>query len=995
MTLFAPSAAPRVFGLPPGADFPRQLVAGLIARAQSMPPEKFAQVEIYLNTRRTERRVAALLAESGARLLPRLRLITDPGRDFALAGMPPAVSPLRRRLELMQLVSRLIAHEPGLAPEGAAYDLADSLARLMDEMQGEGVAPETLARLDVSTHSKHWQRSLAFVTLVERYFGAAARAAPDVEARQRMAIEALAARWDDAPPPHPVLIAGSTGSRGTTALLMAAVARLPQGALVLPGFDFDMPPEVWEGLSDALSAEDHPQYRFHALMQRLGIAPGDIALWHAAASPPDTARNRLVSLALRPAPVTDQWMIEGRRLDALKAACSGVSLIEAPSQRAEALAIALRLRKAAQDGQRAALVTPDRTLARQVTAALDRWRIVPDDSAGRPLALSAPGRLLRHIAGVMGARLTSSALITLLKHPLTHSGGGRGAHLLLTRDLDLHLRRNGPPFPDGAMLASWAGQHKDSGAAGWGAWLAQWCDRLAATPTEPAPLVDHLAQHVALAEALAGGPLAEPKDDAVNSTGELWLEEAGRIARATLEELQREAEHGGAMSARDYARFFESFLAGREVREIVQAHPHVMIRGTLEARVQEAELVILGGLNDGVWPQLPPPDPWLNRQMRHDAGLLLPERQIGLSAHDFQQAIAAPEVLLTRALRDADAATVPSRWLNRLTNLLAGLPDQGGAAALKQAIARGQYWLDLAQRIETDYIRQPPAPRPAPCPPVAHRPRRLSVTAIERLIRDPYAIYARHVLGLRRLDPLHPEPDAALRGQVLHRIIEQFVRTRPGRDEPRAAARARLRELTAQILDEDVPWPMARHLWAARLDRVADWFLDSEDAREGTPVLIEERGAQRLEGLDFELTAQPDRFDALPDGRLEIMDYKTGKPPGEREQRHFALQLLLEAAMARRGAFRELGPREVSRVLYIGLGANPEEVITEITPDIDSETWEGLHKLIAQYSRADQGYAPRRAPKSVQYAGDYDHLARFGEWDMSTPSHPEPVGEPE
>ncbi|WP_114967001.1 double-strand break repair protein AddB [Alkalilacustris brevis] len=986
--LFTASDTPRVFGLPPGVDFPRELAAGLIERGAAMPPEAFAQIEIYLNTRRMERRLATLLAESGARLLPRLRLITDPGRDLTLSGMPPAVSPLRRRLELMQLVARLLEREPGLAPEGAAYDLADSLARLMDEMQGEGVPPERLARLDVSAHSRHWQRSLDFVMLIERYFGAAAQAAPDAEARQRMAVEALAKRWTEAPPAHPVLIAGSTGSRGTTALLMEAVARLPQGALVLPGFDFDMPGAIWGGLDDALGAEDHPQYRFHALMRRLGVGPGEIEPWRGTASPPDAARNRLVSLALRPAPVTDQWMTEGRQLSGLEAACRDLSLVEAPSQRAEALAIALRLRKAAQDGQRAALVTPDRTLARQVTAALDRWRIVPDDSAGRPLGLSAPGRFLRHIAGVMGARLTSSALITLLKHPLTHSGGGRGEHLLLTGDLDLHLRRHGPPFPDGAMLTRWAARQKGDSAPAWADWLARICDQMAATPAQAAPLAAHLARHLALAEALAAGP-------AGTDSGELWEEEAGRIGRAALEELQREADHGGTMTARDYARFFESFLAGREVREIVQAHPHIMIRGTLEARVQEADLMILGGLNDGIWPQLPPPDPWLNRQMRHDAGLLLPERQIGLSAHDFQQAIAAPEVMLTRALRDAEAATVPSRWLNRLTNLLAGLPDQGGAAALEQAQARGQHWLKLAQQLEEEYTRQPPAPRPAPCPPVAHRPRQLSVTAIERLIRDPYAIYARHVLGLRPLDPLHPQPDAALRGQVLHRIVEEFIRTRPAAEEPRDAARSRLHDLTVRIMAEDVPWPTARHLWAARLDRVADWFLDREDTREGTPVLIEDRGALPLDGLDFTLTARPDRFDALPDGGLEIIDYKTGTPPGPREQTHFARQLLLEAAMARRGAFRALGPREVSRVLYIGLGATPHEVITEITPEIDTETWEGLHKLIQCYMRREQGYAARRAPKSVRHDGDYDHLARFGEWDMSTRPGPEPVGDGE
>ncbi|MFC7702598.1 double-strand break repair protein AddB [Plastorhodobacter daqingensis] len=961
-----------LFALPPGADFPLGLVRGMVSRMAALPPEVMAEAELYVNTRRMQRRVRTLFAAEGARLLPRIRLVTDLGRTLAMADLPPPVPPLRRRLELARLISGLLDAQPDLAPRAAIYDLADSLAALMDEMQGEDVSPARIEALDLSDHSRHWERSLAFIRLVAPFFGA--DAPPDAEARQRRVVERLAAQWQVAPPAHPVIIAGSTGSRGTTLRLMQAVAQLPQGAIIVPGYDFDMPDVVWQSLGDALTAEDHPQYRFHRLMQVLGLSPDQVTRWDAAEAP-CPPRNRLISLALRPAPVTDQWMIEGRNLTELDAATLGMTLVEAPSPRAEALAIALRLREAAQTGQRAALITPDRTLTRQVTAALDRWGIVPDDSAGRPLALSAPGRFLRHVAALLGERLTAEALLTLLKHPLTHSGQDRGPHLLWTRDLELRLRRRGPAFPTGADLVAWAAGKDDAGLQAWAGWLAALLGGLDEIGTRP--LADHVARHLDLAEALAGGPSG--------GTGELWEKEAGQTARRVCDDLRREAPFGGDFSPSDYNDLFTAILQGAEVREAPQVHAGIMIWGTLEARVQGADLVILGGLNDGIWPQAPSPDPWMNRQMRHDAGLLLPERRIGLSAHDFQQAIAAPEVVLTRAIRDSEAETVPSRWLNRMLNLLGGLADRGGPQALAGMRDRGRRLLALASAWESDFEPLPPAPRPAPRPPVEARPRELPVTAIGRLIRDPYAVYARYVLRLRPLPPLRPSPDALLRGSVLHRVFEQFVETGKG-------DRHRLLALAQEVLDQDVPWPAARRLWLARLDRVADWFLAQEARRTGTSVLIEDKGGIALDRFDFRLTAKPDRIDELADGSLFILDYKTGTPPSQKQQKHFDKQLLLEAVMAERGAFARLGPRPVSAISYIGIGTTPKEETTIITEEIIDATWNELHALIGAYMQPEQGFPARRAVFEERFPGDYDHLARYGEWEMTDLPRPEDVG---
>ena len=979
--MFETGDMPRIFGLPPGIDFPRALVDGLIARHAGQPPEALARVHLIVNTRRMARRIRDLFDQGPARLLPRLSLVTDLGEGWDLAHVPDAVPSLRRRLELVQLIAALLDRAPDLAPRSAIFDLADSLAGLMDEMHGEGVSPDVIADLDVTDQSGHWARVKSFLGIVRHYFQADPTH-PDVETRQRLVIARLCDLWAENPPQHPVILAGSTGSRGATQLLMQAVARLPQGAVVLPGFDFDMPAAVWGALDDPMLSEDHPQYRFYRVAAGAGITPGDIRPWTAQA-PANAARNAVVSLALRPAPVTDQWLRDGPGLSDIAGAMGGVTLVEAPSARQEALAIAMRLRQAAEDGITAALITPDRMLTRQVTAALDRWDILPDDSAGQPLHLSPPGRFLRHVADLFRQKLSAEALLTLLKHPLTHTGSERGTHLRLTRELELHLRRNGPPYPTGDSLRQWGVEQKDDLAPDWVTWLCA-CFVDGDDPGDVA-LETRAIAHQTLAERIAQGCRGD-------GSGTLWHRDAGQAAQKAMTELRAEAGVAGTLNATDYANLFHKILAAREVRNPVDPHPQILIWGTLEARVQGADLLILAGLNEGSWPEAPRPDPWLNRALRHQAGLLLPERRIGLSAHDFQQAIAAPEVWLTRSLRTDDAQTVVSRWLNRIQNLLIGLPDQGGADALTAMRARGDAWLQKAAALETP-AEVPRAPRPAPCPPVAARPDHLTVTEIQRLIRDPYAIYARHVLRLSPLDPLMRAPDALLRGTVLHKILELFIRET--RDHPERCTHEVLMEHAVTVLAQNVPWAEVRALWLARLERVADWFIYTEMKRRenARPLYFEIKGRATLPDLGFTLSAKADRLDLDDLGQLHIYDYKTGTVPSAKEQASFDKQLLLEVAMAERAGFGEMGPTRVVRAAHIGLGSDLRELPAPLDAEPPDKVWAELHALIAAYQNPEQGYTARRAPRNTGDVGNYDQLARYGEWDMTDPPDVTKVGQ--
>ncbi|WP_425039999.1 double-strand break repair protein AddB [Primorskyibacter sp. S187A] len=961
--MFEPTEIPRLFALPCGVDFGAEVVRGLQDRMRLSQPEDMARVELIVNTLRMQRRITAAFDASPASFLPKIRLITSLVPEEASAQEQP--SALAHRLGLVALVRPFLEAQRDFAPSSSAFDLADSVAGLMAEMEEEGVSLEALSNLTVSEQSKHWDRALSFLQIVLQY---AEQNSTGPTARDT--IDTLLRDWETSPPQHPIIIAGSTGSRSPAHRLMQAVARLPQGAVILPGVDTEMPRHGWRALASSKIQEDHPQHRILALSRDLGLEVTDLPTWtHTAA--PSPARNALASLALRPAPVTHAWLKEGPHLQALDQALEDVTLVEAQTLRDEALAIALRLRKAADEGTSTALISPDRTLTRLVTAMLDQWGILPDDSAGIPLHLTAPGRFLRHVADLRSDRITAEKLLIVLKHPLCHSVAGRNEHLRHTRDLELHLRAEGPPFPDARMILEFS---QAIGAPDWGEWLVA-CLFADAPEDGARPLAQQLLGHRGAAERLAAGIAAE-------GTGGLWEQLPGMAARRAMDGFAEAAPKGPDVTAQEYLALFQAILSREQQRDRDAGHPHIRIWGTLEARVMDAELLILGGLNEGSWPEAPAPDPWLNRAMRKEAGLLLPERRIGLSAHDFQQALGAKTVWLTRALRSDGAETVPSRWLNRLTNLLGGLPETG-APALKAARRRGAYWMALGQQFEA-VARIAPAYRPSPRPPLDARPKKLSVTQIKTLVRDPYAIYARQTLGLRPLEPLAKTADAAMRGITVHRALEAFI------EDGEISQEAFLRT-TAATLAEDVPWPEMRVLWQARLKRISEQFIADERLRqsEGHPVEFEPAGRSTIPHLDFTLTAKADRIDLQSDGRIALYDYKTGHVPTHAEQRRFDKQLQLMAAMAEAGAFEKLPATPVAKAEYLGLGLSPKIVSAPFGDGGPAQTWAELMDLIEAMQSPGFGFTSRRAMQRDNDPGTYDHLARFGEWDTTRNVTPE------
>jgi ATP-dependent helicase/nuclease subunit B len=984
------SKPPAVFTIPSGKPFVDALASGLLAGALGIDanePASLARVTILVPTRRACRAlIEAFLRLSGGTpmILPRIAPIAeveedrlgppdDMGAGFpGAADLPPGLSPLRRQLLLTRLVLKLGTMRGGRPfTEGQAARLAQELGGLLDQVQTERLSFDALETLVPEDFAAHWQITLDFLKIVTRHWPRVLEeeGAIDGAARRNLVLEARARAWLADPPADPVIAAGSTGSVPATADLLAAVASLPRGAVVLPGLDKTLDEAAW-GVLD----ETHPQYTMARLLGRLDITRDQVREWEApnvAATTP--VRAALVSESLRPAETTDAWRAVAPPPDD---ALSSVTRIDCPAPREEAGVIALLMRQALEtEGKRAALVTFDRALARRVAAELERFGVEVDDSAGIELAETPCGTFLRTTAAMIAEACAPVALLAALKHPLAAGGEPQGALRAKVRRLEI-LALRGPRPAHGfkglaaALAASETSASERRALKGWLRTLegiARPFTRLMGR--RRASFAELLAAHVAFAESLA-------KTDTESGAARLWAEPAGEGASLFVSELLAAARDFPPVAPGAYPALFEAMMEGQVVRPPYGRHPRLFIWGPLEARLQHVERVILGGLNEGTWPPQTKSDAWMSRPMRTRFGLPLPERRVGLSAHDFAQLFCAPEVVLTRATRVEGAPTVASRWLLRLDNLL---PE--GAR-----IRRGDEWLAWFNALDRPAeVRA--AEAPAPRPPVAARPRRLSVTEIETLIRDPYAIYARRVLGLDPLPALDADPGAAERGSFIHEVLDAFVRAHPG-ELPLDSLRL-LEEQGRETFGAALARPGVRAFWWPRFLRVARWFLDFERERRanGARVLATEvRGELRIDAPagPFRLSAKADRIDRLAAG-LSILDYKTGTvPTNPQVESGLTPQLTLEAAIAQAGGFKDIAPAEVAELAYVRLtGREPPGELRPIGGELAKMAQQasgGLSRLIAAFDDPKTPYRSRPRPMFIARAGDYDHLARVKEW---------------
>jgi ATP-dependent helicase/nuclease subunit B len=963
---------PQVLTIPPIRPFADALVAGLIARHGTNALSLAQGIILVPNNRGGQaiREAFVRQAEKGL-LLPRLVAIGDVDLAESIGAaldsiddepIPPAVDPLQRQL----ILARLIQQQDG-SDAAEAMRLAAELARTLDQLIVEEVSPARLRNIALEGElSRHWAVSLeqlkAILDLWPEELKRLGRI--DLADRRNRQLDRVAERWRQTPTPGFVVAAGISSAAPAIARLMKAVSRLPLGQVVLAGLDRLVPDEDWQAIlgdETVPPMETHPQFHLRQLLDRMGVARNEVQDWPGAGkAKPAMLRAAAIGHAFAPPLATRNWV----NISAKDLRLDGVSALELSTPAEEAQAIAIAIREAMDvPGRTVALVTPDRELAKRVSAHLERWGIAADDSAGQSLAAVANGSLILTLARASVERFAPNALLTLLKHPLVRAGEGRLAWLDGARKLDLALRGPRPaPGLDGiAQFLAGGDDRTRPDREAVKHWWAEVADLL--SPLESLRS-GNLAQSIGLLRAAA----TSLAGDAV------WAGQAGRALADLVGDLEAGAEDGPKqVDPTSLPALLRQLMEEIAIRPGYGGHPRVAIWGLLEAKLQSADLMILGGLNEGVWPQIPSPDPWLAPRIRRELGLPSLERRIGLSAHDLAGALGAPEVLLTRAARDARSPTIASRFWLRIEAMTGGLrPPQTRYDCLARAL---------------DASALPPerAQRPRPRPPVDERPHTISVTDVDRLSADPYAFYAKAMLKLQALDPLDADPGPAWRGSLIHDVLEVWAK------EDDYAPGHLVARIEAALSDGTVH-PLIRALWLPRLNEAATWIEGNvaQNRSEGRqPLRAEVSGRTEFAGVAIK--GRADRIDRLPDGALAVIDYKTGAPPDNRQiGAGFAMQLGLIGLIAEHGGFDGVSGTATAfeywslardqRTRAFGKVSSPVTGKTAV-----SEPDAFVARVAAQFAVAASkwltGDAAFTAKLQPDYAwSDYDQLMRLEEW---------------
>lgn len=957
----------KIYNIPAGTAFARALAAQLIAETKTAP-DALATYRIFLPTRRAARVLQqAFLDENNGEplLLPSLLVLGDIEEEelsLSMAGngdlpdqaldIPPALSPLRRQI----LLARTVQAIPGYSGSfDQAILLAGALGRLMDQIYTENLSLDALPALAPEDFADHWQITLKFMTVLSKTWPKilAAEGMIDTADRRNRLLNALAAHWQASPPQTPIIAAGTTGSIPATAELLRVIAALPQGRIVLPGLDIDMDAVSWEALG-----EIHPQYGLRHLLQTLGLEKEEVKPWPGTGSPPlIRARTILASEIMRPPETAGNWSsslpLDQTLRNDIADATQNLSLLTCANEREEADAIAVLLRQALETpGRTAALITPRRTLARRVAATCRRWNIEIDDSAGQTLDQSTTGQYLRLCAEAAASGFSPVALLALLKHPFSKIGN--------VQTLDLALRGPAPaPGIEGIKSRDEAGLIRSIEPV-----LRRFNN--GSTSKKPRNIEEIIETHLDLAETLAGGP------------DNLWSREDGEAAALFFTQLREQASLFPPLNLNTYSDILTRLLKTVTIRPGYGAHPRLHILGQLEARMIDADLIVMAGLNEKSWPPDPGHDPWMSRPMRKQFGLPGPERAIGLAAHDFVQGFCSKEVVLTRSLRQDGAPAVPARWLQRLAAVLE-------AASLPPDILGRCPAVSWTRRLDESPVYEP-LRRPSPRPPLAARPREMFVTQIEKWQQDPYSVYARYVLRLKPLKPLEKPVDAAEKGDMLHKILNKFVRQYP--EILPAPATKSLEEIAASELEKRHDTPAAWSFWQRRFARTAEWLAQHEYEWRKTarPVATEAEGKIEIPAAagPFMLRCYADRIDALPGGGA-VIDYKSGGDYPETQIIKGKLpQLPLEGLILSRGGFDKLGPLKPLSLQYWKLtGSETPGEIKGVYADTETaiaNAEQGLIALIDAFDNEQTPYYSVPRPKNAARFNDYKHLARINEW---------------
>jgi ATP-dependent helicase/nuclease subunit B len=978
---------PNIFTVTPTLSFADSFASALIEKHQDQP-ENLSKTLILLPTRRACRSVQeAFLRQSGGKpiMLPRLSPIGDvDGDELNLQGaedinqLLPAMPSIKRKILLGQIIGRL--PDFGKSPE-KNIRLASALGQLIDHVYTEDLDLAQLPHIvDREDFAAHWQVTVDFLEIISVHWPQilAERGMIDAADRRNRLMNTLNKHWQKNPPNHPVIAAGSTGSIPATANLLKTISTLPQGMVILPGLDKNMSDEAWDNIE-----EGHPQNTLKELLVALDVQRADVKHF-ITTQKTYSAREQLISHAMTPPVETHKWQslnLSDAQINDIKDSIKNVQRLDCQTAQEEAELIGVLIRETLNTPDKTvALITPNRFLARRVASICKRWDIDVDDSSGQPLNETPISIFLRLIMTVVDTQAAPIPFITLLKHELCHVDGVDNFRKNV-RQMDHDLLRGLKPASgfDG-LRDLYVQKHKD--------------ERNKSKPDEKLLILIEQIE-VAFGNTLKKFSTGthsfstllktniELAEDLSMGAEHIWLGDAGETAAEFLSKLMEHAKDIEDCTLHHYIEMLDHFMQSESVRSKFGTHPRVMILGQLEARLIQANRVILSGLNEGTWPPDPGHDPWMSRPMRVNFGLPKPERAITLAAHDFVQAFCNEEVFLTRAARDGGSPTVPARWLHRLDTFL-------NAINIDPAIMRKASHLSYVKELHPKQ-NLPTLERPAPTPPIEARPTRLSVTKIEKWLQDPYSIYAESILKLHALDPIEKEIGAMERGNILHELMEKFTKKYPDHIPDNAAHD--FVTLSRDILEKQKLDLSAWNFWLPRMVRLSEWIVPHEQEWRKSAKLSKTEIKGEIEFTEnlkrpFTLSGIADRIDRLNTGEVAIIDYKSGGAYSQKKLKNAALpQLPLEALMITKSGFEGISTQKVGYIGYWKMsGGTPAGDITAINDDKEDIskaidfTAHGMVNLIACFEDKNTPYLAIPHHHNAPRFNDYEHLERIKEW---------------
>ncbi len=924
---------------------------------------ELSKVLILLPNRRAQRSLSdAFVKLKGMTptLLPQMRAIGDVSEDeIMLSGqnvqdefvnLPEVIDPKERTMLFMRLImSRYKDFGLEKVSLSQACSLALELGGLIDTAQMYGLDWSNLRNLAPEEYAEHWQETLKFLEIITQYWPSilSDRGVVDASERKNKLINIQCDIWREQKPLQRIIVAGTTAVSPAMKNLVKTVLDLENGEVWLAGLDKELEEESFEIID-----ETHSQYELKQLLDFLKIKRSDVEDIVSSVNQP---REKLISEIMRPAISSDKWLeLEGViQRDAFE----GIRVVECDDLRLEAIAIGTMIRKSLEEKEKTiALVTPDRNLARRVACELKRWNIDVDDSAGIPLSLTLWGVFMRLCATAVISGVSREKILALMKSKKFAIGKEKSEKEIIVRNLDKLLWRSDEKNEDAENL------------------LAEFYDKavdfIKIMSSEKALLKDILREHILFAEKLAC-------DNVLSGRENLWKDDDGQTGADFMANWIAKADVLGEIETKEYLQLFETMMSYVMVRRTRNTHHRVRILGPMEARLNHYDEIILGSFNEGVWPSSPKADPWMSRPMKKNFGFESPEKQIGVLGLDFANLLGAKNVCITRAKTNSDTPTIKSRWLMRLETIMQALKFEKDFLYDYEVVKLAK----LLDKEKGYYKIDTPCPRP----PLSARPRKMSASAFEKLLRDPYGVYAEYILKLKPLECLNKEEDMRDFGNLVHNVLEEFNKKYP----------SRLPENTAEILvkmvrkafEESNMQKEKLSFWIPKAEKMMCWLANVEESYRHDVEKINNEvwgsfSIDDLPGGKFEVYARADRIDKLVGGKVNIIDYKTGSARTKNEvKKGYAPQLPIEALIARNGGFDNIEKDEVNSLMYWKLGDKVVCVDDDIE-DVLQKTEDHIREVINLFDFETTGYLSRPNPKEVPDYSDYEHLARVKEWSV-------------